>query len=282
MKRVIFSVKGSDGQNYNYDLINGDCIEAYERLKANSLYRGKVRLVLNDPPYQQAHAKWDKLLKVEDVWDSYDYLCYENSAKVLFGTIKSIMPYLQHKKFLKELRYDLVWDKNGKVGNVLNANKMPLRSHESIYVFYGRMPVFNKLKTYGHKNYNKTFTGYHIKGSKNWGGNNDLTTNAKVDDGSRVQTTIYRYSTVKGQQVLHPAQKPVPLLARMIETYSNEGDLVYDNTAGSFSTCEACLETKRSFLGVEMDDDFYNLGVQRIEDYLKVHNIKYSKKVTDL
>ena len=154
-------------------------------------------------------------------------------------------------------RYEWIWQKPNAVG-FLNANRMPLRSHENILVFYKKLPTYNPQKTKG-KPYkakigNRTTTNY---GTFNGDFHTENTT------GDRYPVDIIKFSKEQG---LHSTQKPVALLEYLIKTYTNEGDLVLDFTMGSGSTGVACLNTNRRFIGIELDENYFNIAKKRIEN----------------
>ena len=134
-------------------------------------------------------------------------------------------------------RYNLIWEKTSPTGH-LNAKRMPLRSHEDLLVFYRKLPIYNPQKTTGHER--KVSTAKHKRNSKkttNYG-EHKLTT---YDSTERYPKSVLTFATDKQKSALHPTQKPVALLEYLIKTYTNEGDLVLDNCAGSGSVGGCCL-----------------------------------------
>lgn len=154
-------------------------------------------------------------------------------------------------------RYELVWVKE-QGSDFLNANRKPMKAHETIQVCYRNQPTFNKQKSDG-KPY-KARSGDHK--SKNWG---KFSTGFHTDcmDGKRNPTTVLRFKREKG---LHPTQKPVALLEYLIRTYTNEGETVLDNTMGSGSTGVAAVNTGRSFIGIELDPGYFETAQRRIQE----------------
>ena len=167
----------------------------------------------------------------------------------------------------KMFRYEWIWQKNLAVG-FLNANKMPLRIHENILVFYQKLPVYNPQFSEG-KPYKKFHSG------------KDSTTNYKNRDdwyienpGIRYPRDILYYGTPftnqrKGEPCYHPTQKPVDLLEYLIKTYTNEGETVLDNCIGSGSTAVACVNTNRNFIGFETEMKYCEISRKRIEEAQK-------------
>lgn len=157
-------------------------------------------------------------------------------------------------------RYNLIWQKTGP-SNPFNAKKMPLRSHEDILVFYKKPPTYNPQKTTGHAR--KVSTAHHKRNSKvstNFG--NSIPTG--YDSTERYPKSVLTFGIDKQKSKLHPTQKPVKLLEWLIKTYSNEGDLILDNCAGSGSTGEACINTSRNFILIEKDYSLIDIINKRL------------------
>lgn len=157
---------------------------------------------------------------------------------------------------LKHYRYEWIWEKEQGTG-FLNAKKMPLKNHENILVFYKKLPTYNPQMRLGFKPY-KTKKGHH---GSNYGQDKGALTES---NGERYPLTIVEFSRDKDK--LHPTQKPVELLEYLIKTYTNEGEVVLDNTMGSGSTGVACVNTNRSFIGIELDENYFNIAKERIEN----------------
>lgn len=143
-------------------------------------------------------------------------------------------------------------------GDFLNANRKPLKAHESIQVFYRKQPTYNKQMTEG-KPYKAVSS---IKLSSNWGKFRGGYSTDNVN-GKRNPTTVLHFHREKGY---HPTQKPVPLLEWLIKTYTNPGEIVLDNCMGSGSTGVACVNTDRDFIGMELDKNYYDIAVKRIKE----------------
>ena len=164
---------------------------------------------------------------------------------------------------LKMLKYEWIWEKTTATGH-LNAKKMPMKAHENILVFYKKLPIYNPQKTYGHtpvhsyikyqddgSNYGKTAVGISGGGST-----------------ERYPRSVQVFKTDKQKCALHPTQKPVSLCEFLIRTYTNENDIVLDNCMGSGSTGVACLNTNRKFIGIELDEKYFDISINRIfENY---------------
>jgi DNA modification methylase len=162
-------------------------------------------------------------------------------------------------------RYNLIWDKVASTG-FLNANRMPLRRHEDIFVFYDKLPTYNPQmeKCEPHKrNHSK---GNNHKPSLNSCYGSFVETPTIISD-EKFPTSIISISKEhKNGNFYHPTQKAVPLLEYLIKTYSNEGDTVLDATMGSGSTMVACLNTNRSGIGIELEQKFFCIAEKRVKE----------------
>ena len=171
---------------------------------------------------------------------------------------------------MKDFRYSLVWDKIRAAG-FLNANRMPLKQHEDINVFYKKLPTYNPQK-YIDKPYDKTkYNGKKL--DKNVLG--AYTSQSSKNEGERFPKSILTFSqNWRRQDQIHPTQKPVALLEYLIKTYTNEGDLVLDNTMGSGTTGVACVNTNRNFIGMELDDKYFEIAKARINEATTIKQLQ--------
>ena len=160
---------------------------------------------------------------------------------------------------IKEYRYTLIWEKT-KAGGFLNAKRMPMQSHEDIAVFYNRLPTYNPQMQSGKP--------YVKKAVSNGDGNNygrfERVGTINKNNGTRFPRSVMRFQNDNHKSV-HPTQKPVPLLEYLIKTYTNEGETVLDNCMGSGSTGVACVNTGRDFIGIELQDEYFQIAKERIE-----------------
>lgn len=241
-------------------MMNGDCLEIMPAIADKS-----VDVVLTDLPYGclnkgNKHATWDKELPLGVLWEQWKRIVKPNGAIVLFGQgLFSAKLMISEPKMY---RYSLVWDKVLKNG-FLNANRMPLRQHEDILVFYRLMPTYNPqmMKCEPHK---RNHTRGNLQAQRNRCYGDFVATPTIVSD-EKYPTSIVSIPKqhINGKSY-HPTEKPVALLEYLIKTYTNEGDCVLDCTAGSFSTMVACVNTGRKGIGIELMNEFYEIGVSRI------------------
>ena len=233
------------------DLKHGDCLELMKDIPD-----GSVDMILCDLPYGTTACKWDSIIPFEELWKGYCRIIKDDGAIILFGSepFTSILICSQISLF----RYDLIWDKQ-KGCDFLNANRKPLKSHENILVFYKKSPTYNKQ--YWYSTPYKKING-NKKQSSVYHDSHDVDTEST--DGKRNPLSILSFPR-DGNRV-HPTQKPVALLEYLIKTYTNEGETVLDNCMGSGSTGVACVNTNRRFIGIELDDKYFEIAKQRIDD----------------
>lgn len=230
------------------DLRCGDCLEIMKDIPDES-----IDMILCDLPYGTTKNKWDSIIDLNELWNGYERIIKDNGAIVLF----SQMPFtaeLVHSN-LKLFRYEWIWEKENGTG-FLNAKKMPLKIHENILVFYKKLPTYNPQMRKGFKPY-KCKQGRH---STNYGAYEQG--HITESNGERYPIDIIEFKKDTG---LHPTQKPVALLEYLIKTYTNECDIVLDNCMGSGSTGVACINTNRNFIGIELDEKYFEIAKERIE-----------------
>lgn len=223
-----------------------------------------IDMILCDLPYGvTAKNKWDNVIPFEPLWREYTRIIKEHGAIVLFGQDKFTAECMLSNK--KMHRYNLIWDKVLTSG-FLNANRMPLREHEDIMAFYNKLPTYNPQKVKGNP--------CHSKG-KVVGNNNDVQLKnnnyndficVNTEGDMKFPTSILRFPKPHPSKCVHPTQKPVELLEYLIKTYTNPGDVILDNCMGSGSTGIACIHTNRNFIGIEIDNKYFEIAKERIEN----------------
>ena len=240
-----------------------------------------VDLILCDLPYgQTARNKWDIIIPFNELWMHYERIIKDNGAMIFTGkqpfTSMMIMSNPKHYK------YNLVWRKNLKTGN-LNARKMPMGSYEDIMIFYKKSPTYNPQKiprTFqvpsGNTKNSKT-TNYgkqkeeYIDRQSDWLMPDDVIDYEdaySLDVLELENEMLYIKCVHNSSGKLHPTQKPVELFEYLIKTYTNEGDLVLDNCIGSGTTAIACLNTNRNYIGIEKEEKYFNIANERINQLI--------------
>ena len=242
-------------------LIHGDCLTEMDKLIEEG---HKVDLILTDPPYGTTQCKWDSIIPFDKMWGCIHNLSNPNTPILLFGA-EPFSSALRSSNF-NEFKYDWVWDKE-RGTNFLNANRMPLPSHEIISVFYQKLPKYYPQKRYVGIKHKSPQTGK--LSHKTYGKVKEIT--SWNDDGYRFPLSVIRCNKYKTEasnsKNVHPTQKPVKLLEYFIKTYTDENDLVLDFTMGSGSTGVACLKTNRNFIGIEIEEKYYNIAKERCSEY---------------
>lgn len=240
------------------DLMNGNCLELMNKIPSKS-----VDMILCDLPYGTTACKWDVIIPFDELWKHYERIIKDNGAIVLFGSEPFTSMLICSNISL--FKYDIVWDKVNCSSGVL-AKKRPLKSHENICVFYKNQPIYNPQMTVG--------TKWHRGGKKErklagiYGQEGKLVERKGGSDKTDLKypKSILTFSNADNTKRVHPTQKPVKLLEWLIKTYTDENGIVLDNTMGSGSTGVACVNTGRSFIGIELDKGYFNIAKQRIED----------------
>ena len=237
----------------SFELLQGDCLNLMKNIPD-----GSVDLVLCDLPYGTTRNKWDSIIPLDRLWEQYERVIKDNGAIVLFSAEPFTSLLITSK--IQWFRYDLIWAKT-QGSDFLNANRKPLRSHENICVFYKKQPTYNPQKSQG-KPY-KAKSGETT--SSNFGkfNGNHHTENK---DGKRCPLTVLNFSGEHNKGKQHPTQKPVGLLEWIIKTYTNAEETVLDNCMGSGSTGVACVNTNRHFIGIELDENYFNIAKDRINN----------------
>jgi site-specific DNA-methyltransferase (adenine-specific) len=227
-------------------IYNGDCLELMKDIKSKS-----IPLILCDLPYgvtNKSKNKWDFVIPPELLWKQYERIITDNGAILLFGQDKFTAKMMLSNEKLH--RYNLIWNKVLPSG-FLNANKMPLREHEDIMVFYKKPPIYNPQKVKGNPCHSK---GKVVGKSNDENLNNSNYSNFTVvetEGDMKCPTSILRFTKPHPSVAIHPTEKPVELCRYLIRTYSNAGDLVLDNCCGSGSIPLAAKLENRNYIGID-------------------------------
>lgn len=240
------------------DLRHGDCLELMKQIPDKS-----VDMILCDLPYGTTACKWDIVIPFDKLWEQYNRVIKDNGAIVLFGS--EPFTSLLITSNIKMFRYDIVWDKVNCSSGIL-AKKRPLKSHENIVIFYKNQPTYNPQMTVG--------TKWHRCGKPNlkvaavYGDEQKTVKRKMLSDTTELKypKSILTVSNADNTKRVHPTQKPTELLEWLIKTYTNEGEIVLDNCMGSGSTGIACVNTNRKFIGIELDEKYFEVAKARIEN----------------
>lgn len=241
----------------NYELYKGDCLEIMDQLIEHGI---KVDAIITDPPFGTTACKWDTIIPFDEMWNRLNKLIKDNGVIVLFAN-EPFATKLRNSNIV-DYRYDWIWDKQR--GSNFSAVKIrPFNSFENICVFYKKQPTYNPQMIEG-KPYTRK-QGYVGEGKQN--GNMNRKDVVTVSDGKRYPLSIISFPKV--QRSVHPTQKPVELLEYLIKTYTNEGETVLDFTMGSGSTGVGCINTNRKFIGIELDEKYFEIAKNRIEESIE-------------
>jgi len=248
----------------NCTLVNGDCLEVMDDMIENGI---KVDAVICDPPYQITACKWDKMIPFDDMWERLNKLIKPNSAIVLFGN----EPFSSALRMsnIKNYKYDWVWEKA--VGsNFAVCKYQPLKEHENIIIFsnnrHNYYPIKEPRKGAGAK---RLKNEYKSNGTKTEVTGMTSNRKGKKYDELKNPSSVQYFNNRDKYRGLHPTQKPIALMEYLIKTYTNEGKLILDFTAGSFSTCVAAENTNRRSIGIELEEKYYNIGIERLKCCMK-------------
>lgn len=248
-------------------LFNGDCFEVMKSIPDKS-----VDMVLTDPPYGTMSCKWDSVIPFDKMWQHLNRVIKDNGAIVLFGG--EPFSSMLRMSNIKHYKYDWIWKKQ-KAGSFAVGKYRPLGYHENISVFgYDKINYYPQMiprKSDRVKQAHKS----NYKGFSTGANDNLIFTKAQenrdfkmYNADFKLPSTVLEFNSVVSnskEKVAHPTQKPVALLEYLIKTYTLENETVLDFTMGSGSTGVACVNTNRDFIGIELDDKYFNIAKDRIE-----------------
>jgi DNA modification methylase len=240
-------------------LIHGNCLE-----KMADIEDGSVDMVLTDPPYGTTACKWDSIIPLEPMWQHLKRVIKPNGAIVMMAS----QPFTSvlGASNVDQLKYQWVWRKTRATGH-LNAKKMPMKDCEDVLVFYKKQPTYNPQGLVA--------CDWEVWNSKSDSLRGKETDPTSVVTGGIEHKQYKQTATGYPRQILdiaragktaHPTQKPVALMEYLIKTYTNEGETVLDFTMGSGTTGVACKNLNRSFIGIELDETYFNIAKERINN----------------
>lgn len=243
-------------------IYNEDCL-----IGMNNIEDKSIDCIICDLPYGvlnkgNKHAKWDSQIPLDKLWPQYERIIKDNGAIILFGSGMFTAELMVSNK--KLWKYNLIWDKCRATG-FLNANRMPLRYHEDLCVFYKKLPTYNPQmeELNGREPNHAQGHGKHKETNRCYGNHNKI---EQIIYDKKFPRSIIKIKAIhcsEGQ--FHPTQKPVELLRYIIRTYSNEGDTILDNCIGSGTTAIAAIREKRNYIGFELNKEYYEKAIDRIK-----------------
>jgi site-specific DNA-methyltransferase (adenine-specific) len=236
--------------------VKADCFDVFPFIKDKS-----IDAIICDLPYGTTACKWDSILSLADLWAEYERIIKDNGAIILFGSQPFTSTLINSNT--KLFKYELIWDKVSTSSGVM-AKKQPMKCHENILIFYKKQPTYNpqmykgKQWSRGGKNRNTP----QIYGDiKSIGKPKNDTTDMKYPK------SIITFSNANRNNRIHPTEKQIDLMEWIVKTYTNEGDMVLDNTMGSGTTNLACIKLNRKSIGIEKEKQYYDVAVRRASEY---------------
>lgn len=244
------------------EILLGDCLELMKDIP-----NGSIDMILCDLPYGTTACKWDSIIPFEPLWEQYERIIKPKGAIVLTASQPFTSALLMSNP--KKFRHEWIWQKN-RGSNFALLKYQPFKEHESVLVFSKESANYYPIKEERSESgksrcaytFNNKVTSEVINNETFYNQDGER---RKLDEGLRNPSSIQKFNTEVG---LHPTQKPVALFEYLINTYTNEGNLVLDNCAGSFTTAIACLNTGRDYICMEKDENYFNTGKERIQKHL--------------
>jgi DNA modification methylase len=239
------------------EILLGDCLELMKDIP-----NGSIDMILCDLPYGTTACKWDTIIPFDKLWEQYERIIKPNGAIVLTASqpFTSALVMSNPKLF----KYEWTWEKS-RPSNFPLAKKQPLKYHENILVFYNKQPTYNPIMTKGEKNHRTKI----CRGKNNIIGDDGTGIGWANTSDMKYPKSVIKIKSTDSTKNEHSTQKPIELMEYLIKTYTNEGDLVLDNTAGSGTTGISCLNTKRQFILMEKEQKYYDIILKRVGDFNK-------------
>lgn len=255
------------------DLRQGDCLELMKDIPD-----GSVDMILCDLPYGTTSCKWDTVIPFEPLWEQYRRVLKPNGVAAL--TASNPFTCALGASNITDLKYSWYWRKTRATGH-MNAKKMPMKNIEDILIFYKQMPTYNPQGLKLLNKVQKNSASDMARGVST--GATSVLTGGITSETWTQEWTNYPRQVLDIQSegsTVHPTQKPVALMEYLIRTYTNEGDTVLDNCAGSFTTGVACVNLGRRFIGMEKDEKYFDIGVSRIKERIKCLDLKIELEIS--
>ena len=241
-------------------LVNGNCLDVLPQIGDQS-----VNLIYTDPPYKETGNKWDnKLVDTTELFKHYERIIKEDGCIAVHCTMKYANELINAAKHL--YKYDWIWEKDNGT-NIPNVNQQPFRVHEYILIFgKGRVTHGKRtpMKYFPQKTKGDPYTQKSGRISENWkGGLSNIVTE---NTGDRHPKTVQKHTRERGY---HPTQKPVSLADLIINSYTEEGDVVLDTFMGSGSSGVSAKKNYRNYIGIEINKEYYDIAKRRIDEVIQ-------------
>lgn len=234
-----------------------DCLKGMDLMIEKGI---KVDAIITDIPYGTTRCKWDNVIPFDRMWEKLKQVRHERTPVVLFGN----EPFSSTLRMsnIDEYKYDWKWDKVRGVGH-LNAKRRPMMCIEDIMIFYKKQCLYNpQMRERDKPRQSKNNATQEVYGSsqENFIG--------ETLDKKYPLNLIQFSKSARQDMMLHPTQKPLDLIEYLINTYTDEGDTVLDFTIGSGTTAIACINTNRKYIGFELDEEYYNIAKNRVDEHI--------------
>jgi len=251
-------------KQYINNIYNEDCLEFMKQLPDNC-----IDMILCDLPYGTTACKWDTIIPFEPLWEQYKRIIKDNGAIVLTASQPFTSALVMSNPDM--FKYSWIWQKA--VGsNFATLKYQPMKEHEDVLVFGKGKTIYNPIMeerkgSGGERVKHK----YNALESKTGEANGSLLNTERTGKYGELRnpSSVQYFNNREDCRGLHPTQKPVALFSYLIETYTNENDIVLDNCSGSGTTAISCLETNRKYICCELDSNYYDISLKRIDDYNK-------------
>jgi len=237
------------------EILLGDCLELMKDIPS-----GSIDMTICDLPYGTTACKWDTIIPFDKLWEQYERIIKPNGAIVLTASQPFTSALIMSNP--KLFRYEWIWEKT-LFSNFALVKKQPAKLHENVLIFYKKQPTYNPKMQVGKPYFDKPR-------KRTMGVINDAIGMKKAiqNKGERYPSSVQKFSN-GNNGTIHPTQKPIELFEYLIKTYTNEGELVLDNCAGSGTTAIACLKTNRQFIVMEKEQKYYDIILKRVGDFNK-------------
>tara|TARA_R110000772_G_scaffold43995_2_gene101243 strand:- start:1706 stop:2470 length:765 start_codon:yes stop_codon:yes gene_type:complete len=245
----------SVGQIPNNSVINADCLSVMKYIDDES-----IDMILCDLPYGTTRCRWDTIIDLDKLWEEYKRIIKPNGAIALFA--QTPFDKVLGLSNIEMLKYEWIWEKTQATGHLM-AKKRPMKAHENILIFYKKQCTYNPQKTQGHKR--KVSTAHHKRNTSTgdiYGKSDNF---SDYDSTERYPRSVLEFASDKQKLNLHSTQKPLALCEYFIKTYSNENDIILDNTAGSGTTGLAAKNLNRNYIMIEKDEEIYEICCNRVK-----------------
>ena len=243
------------------EILLGDCLELMKDIP-----NGSIDMILCDLPYGTTACKWDSIIDLELLWNEYKRVIKDNGAIVLTASQPFTTKLISSN--YEMFKYELIWEKD-RPSNVMLSKKQVLKYHENVLIFYKNQCTYNpQMRLSDYDNRKRKGIKYDVAY-----GVTEKTKSYVTDDHDPKKkypkSVLYYPRNWRPQDQLHSSQKPIELFEYLIKTYTNENELVLDNTAGSGTTAIACLKTNRQFIVMEKEQKYYDIILKRVADFNK-------------